>query len=351
MPEKPLPSMNDVAAHAGCARATVSMALRNDPRITAATRARVVAAARQLGYRANPLVAALMTTRRMQRVTARHTGLAFVTTHPPTDPWRHYPTYVGFHAGARERATELGYTLEEFPLRAPGMTPRRLAQIIRARNIHGLLIAPLPHEENTLDLDCAGVAVVGLGLSIIAPSLERVSNDHFQSALLAIRHCRELGYRRVGFAVSRETSERLGDRWLSGYLLATRTLPAEDRLAPLMPHRQGEIAALLPAWCRRERPEVVLFGNYAPARPYRLPRGIGTVSLDVERLDGPISGIFQDDRRIGAIAVDHLVGRMQRGEFGPDDRARLHLLAGQWARGATAPGPTARVRRPAASGR
>ena len=39
---------------------TVSLALRRAPRISAATRERVLAAAERLGYRRNPLVAALM---------------------------------------------------------------------------------------------------------------------------------------------------------------------------------------------------------------------------------------------------------------------------------------------------
>lgn len=225
MSEKNLPTMADVAASAGCARSTVSMALRNDPRIASATRRHIARVARKLGYRPNPLVAALMTTRRMHRVTEQHTVLAYVTTLSESEPWSHHRGYLDFFAGAQRRATELGYKLEEFPLRAKGMTPRRYLQILRARNIHGLLVAPLPRNEKTIELDFSEVAVVGVGLSVVAPPIERVSNDHFQSAVLAVRQCRALGYRRVGFAVSRETSERLDHRWLSGFLLASRDIP------------------------------------------------------------------------------------------------------------------------------
>lgn len=337
MTEKSLPTMNDVAARAGYSRATVSMALRQDPRITAATRKRILAAAEQIGYRPNPLVAALMTTRRMQRITARHTVLAFVTTHPESDSWRQYQGYLNFFAGARRRAADLGYKLQEFPLRAPDMSPARYLQVLRARNIHGLLMAPLPRNQKTIELDFAGVAVVGVGLSIVAPPIERVSNDHFQSALLAVRRCLALGYRRIGLVVSHETSERLDHRWLSGYLLANLEIPKGEAISPFMPERREDIEGRLTNWCRRERPEVVLFGNYTPSYARLLPPGTGIVSLNVDRLDGSVTGIFQDDWRIGSIAIDHLVARMQRGEFGPDDRARLHLLAGQWSPGRTAP--------------
>jgi LacI family transcriptional regulator len=52
--------MKQVAAAAGGWVMTVSLALRRAPSISAATRERVLAAAERLGYRRNPLVAALM---------------------------------------------------------------------------------------------------------------------------------------------------------------------------------------------------------------------------------------------------------------------------------------------------
>ena len=52
--------MQDVADAAQVHRTTVSLALRRDPRIPTATRERVERHAAKLGYRANPLVSALM---------------------------------------------------------------------------------------------------------------------------------------------------------------------------------------------------------------------------------------------------------------------------------------------------
>lgn len=58
------PTMTDLAARLGISTSTVSRALRNDPRISAAMRERVRAAARDSGYVPNPLVSALMASRR-----------------------------------------------------------------------------------------------------------------------------------------------------------------------------------------------------------------------------------------------------------------------------------------------
>ncbi len=71
--------MADVARAAGVHPATVSRALRDDPRITAPVRRKVRAAAARLGYRKNPLVAALMSARRARTAAGYQATLAFVT--------------------------------------------------------------------------------------------------------------------------------------------------------------------------------------------------------------------------------------------------------------------------------
>ena len=241
--------------------------------------------------------------------------------------------------GARARAEELGYRLEEFPLRSPGMTPKRYLQMLQARGILGLLIAPLPHGERVIELDFTDFAVVGIDMSVASPLIERVSNDHFQSALLAVQKCRELGYRRIGFVLSRTLSRRLEHRWLAGVRIAEESLPPNQRIKLLMPETGDSIIDELPAWYTREKPEVIIMSELNPNTYYGIPPKIGLVSLSLEEPIGTITGIFQDNRRMGGIAIEHLVARLERCEFGPDDRGRLHLVAGQWVPGRTAPGP------------
>jgi LacI family transcriptional regulator len=331
--------MKDVAIAAGVARSTVSMALHNDRRIPAATRAKVFAAAEQLGYKTNPLISALMTSLHARRTRQRHTVLAYVTADPEFAPWRSYRMFVEMHEGAASRAMDLGYRLEEFALRAPGMTPRRFMQILRTRGVLGLLIAPLPHNERTIELDFTDFAVVGSDMSVVSPPIERVSNDHLQSALLAVQECRKLGYRRVGFVISQTVNERLDHRWLAACRLVEAELPREERVEPLQPPCTYDILDAIPAWYAREKPDVVILGELDPHGHYPLPPEVGLVSLSLEEQAlGRVAGIFQDNRRMGAIAVEHLVARLERCEFGPDDRGRLQLVAGRWIAGPTAPG-------------
>lgn len=331
--------MKDVAVAAGVARSTVSMALRNDRRIPAGTRSRILAAAQQLGYHTNPLISALMTSLHDRRSRQTHTVLAYVTTDPEFAPWRSYRMYIEMHEGARNRAQDLGYRLEEFALRAPGMNPKRYVQVLQARGILGLLIAPLPHNERTIELDFKEFAVMGIDMSVAAPPIERVSNDHFQSAMLALQECRALGYRRIGLIVSQEVSDRLEHRWLAAFRLCMADQPRAQRVAPLMPPGTDDLLAAIPDWYARERPDVVIMAELDPHGHYVLPPKVGMVSLSLEEQAlGQVAGISQDNRRMGAIAVEHLVARLERGEFGADTRGRLHLLAGRWISGPTAPG-------------
>jgi transcriptional regulator with XRE-family HTH domain len=72
-------TLRDLAAHLGVSPATVSRALRHDPRITEAVRLRVAKAAAKLGYRRDPKLSQLMS---HVRATKQHTfqgTLAWIT--------------------------------------------------------------------------------------------------------------------------------------------------------------------------------------------------------------------------------------------------------------------------------
>src|SRR5436190_10140612 len=145
-------TLQDVADRAGVHRSTVALALRDHPRISEPVRRRVQALASRIGYRVNPLVSALMQSRRTGRK-VKHLTLAYVTNYPTRYGWR-----PGFHArpdffpGAVARAKDFGYRLEDFWLGEPGMTPERFGDILTVRGIHGIIIGRLPPGQSSLDL-------------------------------------------------------------------------------------------------------------------------------------------------------------------------------------------------------
>jgi DNA-binding LacI/PurR family transcriptional regulator len=331
-------TMQQVADAVGLSRSAVSLALRNHPSIPAATRARVAEAARRVDYRPNPLVAALMSQHLRSRPRRRPPTLAYVTSHSADDSWRHYSAFVQMHDGVVRRATELGYRVEEFALARLQSNPARLVEILRARGINGIFLAPLPGSARTLGLDIANFAAVGLGISVIEPVIRRVTADIFQVGRLAAQRCAELGYRRIGFAASAEMSSRLEHRMFAGYRQGLWDGGLAETVAPLLAPHTGTFSTFLPAWCRTAEPDAVIFGTFDAGCLRAVPPEIGCINLNVSGLRSEITGVFQDLPRIGAMAAEQLHLALQQNATGPLDHPQTYLLGGVWVAGTTAPG-------------
>lgn len=337
--------MEDVARELGVHRTTVSLALRRDPRIPAATQEAVRAAAARLGYRPNPLVVALMQQQRGRKSQHGVTTLAYLTFDTPGEVWRRNPAYVEINAGAQTRAAELNFRLEEFSLTRGGMNPRRLRQILLARGIGGVLLSPPPGAESRVDFDLTDFAAIGIGLRIREPIVERVSTDHYQAMRLAVRMCRERGYRRLGLVVGDTASERIGHRWEAAFLME-HWLEGGRTTVPVLSGPINTAARATPpdfaAWLRRTKPDVVIATPsdrasewLAELRAVRPQAGL--VSLGLRDRRGRVAGIWQNHARVGAMAVELLVAKLQRNERGADHALDTHLIEGEWVDGATLP--------------
>jgi LacI family transcriptional regulator len=331
-------SMQQVADYAGLSRSAVSLALQQHPSIPASTRDRIRAVAQELGYRPNPLVAALMRSRRaVAPASVVRASLGFLTADAPTDRWRDATTHRNFYAAAATRAVERGFSLEEFSATDPQMRPERLIDLLQARGIHGILVAPLTGQKNTIPFDATGFSVVGLGTSVQVPEIDRVADDHFYAAQLAYRQAQALGYRRIGFTLAADVSQRLEHRWLSGYLVAQQQESSRLRIPVFMPKTREEIPLGLNAWIARHRVDAVIFALRDQNKMSCAPSSTGLISLSVHD-DGHVAGIRQDEFRIGAEAIDLLVEKLQRWETGSPRGPRLQLVRGVWCAGLSAPG-------------
>lgn len=335
-------TLKDVAKLAGVHRTTVSLALRKDPRILPETRARVQAAAERLGYQVNPLVAALMQARRLSRP-VNDVTLAYVTNYPTRYGWKpvHHDR-PDFYPGAVSRARELGYKLEDFWLAEPGMTPGRFCDILSARNIHGLIIGRLPPGQSSLTLNWERFSCVSLGMTLRSPVLHHVTENHFDTVSQAMQRCLERGYRRVGFVFSEANdSPRVGDRWLGAFLRQQLAFPAKNRVpvCPQIPASETDFVR----WFERHQPDALIATHARPVLDWLkrmgvlVPRDIGIIDLeDHPQLD--CAGVRYDPNTIGALAVEILVGLLQRNETGlPAANQHEVLLTGQWCEGRTLP--------------
>jgi LacI family transcriptional regulator len=337
MNEKRPPTLQDIADKAGVGRATVSLSLRNHPSIPVGTRERIQAAARELGYRPNPMVAALMTHVRARKPVKSTTTLAFVTAFPTRDGWkRNQHGFVENHAGAQERAAQLGYRLEDFWAKETGMTGRRLSGILHTRNIRGVLIAPVPASHGHLSLDWSRFAAATLGPSLYKPDLPRATSDHFGSLMMALRRLAKLGYRRVGLVIPHASDERTNHAYTAAMYHYQHNIPPAVRVPPLL--RDGLTEQPFRKWFDRHRPDLLIglpgLMNWALKWGLRVPEEVGY--FDPMRPTGMSwSGIDQHFREIGAAAVDLIIGQLQRNEFGVPAHPKVVTIRGTWADGNT----------------
>lgn len=331
---QPKVNLEDVARKAGVHRATVSRSLRDDPLIPLSTRNRVKEIAKRLGYRMNPLVSALMQTRRTGRPIRRAT-IAFVTNYPTRYGWRpEFYDRPNFFPGASARAEDFGYTLDHFWLREPGMTTRRFCDILSARGINGIIVGRLPPGQQSLDLEWDRFSCVALGMTLRSPSLHHVTENHFDTVWHSMQRCRELGYHRIGLLYSdSQDSPDVGNRWRSAYLGQQENLASEDRL-PICPGNPASKRAFH-RWFQEYEPDALLVNNpklsidWLKDSGKRVPRDVGVVGIG-HRCNFECTGVYYDPAQIGGLAVEMLVGLMHRNETGVPAVPHEVLSSGMW---------------------
>ena len=333
-------TLQDIADAAGVSRATVSRALRADPLIPAATRERVAQVAERLGYRANPLVSALMTQMREGKAAGFSGTLALISQDEDPRRWhRSVPAWRHFHEGASARAEARGFKLE--PISAAGFdsSGRRLGKILEARGISGVLLAPRPAGQTSgeLVLDWDRFSVATTGHSVRRPAVHRVCHHGAHAVLAATEQLRRRGYRRVGLFLTRAQNERTDRHWLAGHLLAQEALPSEARVKP------GLVARTtfdeFERWFRAERPDAILaladLGEWLQRLGLRCPEQVGWAHLNRTEETGTCAGIDQLSDVVGAATVDLLVAQLQRNERGLPAHPLMQLVEGRWVEGAS----------------
>ncbi|RYD66211.1 MAG: LacI family transcriptional regulator, partial [Verrucomicrobiaceae bacterium] len=333
------PTMQQIADAAGVSRMAVSLALRNSPKISPATTQRIRDIAQQLGYRPNPMVAALMTQLRHGREVKRPSTIAYVTAYPTEDGWRRPGPFGAFHEGARKRAEALGYTLEDWWLRRPGMTEQRFCDILDTRNIHGLVIAPLPPGGGELNLTWSRFAAATIGYSVTAPDLHRASNHQYGTITVALQELNRRGYRRIGLALSAETDKRVKHHWSAGMLVYQQQLPAQERVPVLL--TDGPFARHFAAWFSEHRPDVVLSHEWQVMRildslGLRVPEDVGFAHLALgDREQHQWAGMDQNSELVGSAAIDLVDAQLRRNERGVPGVPKTVLIPGSWISGPT----------------
>lgn len=329
------PTLRDVARAAKLSISGTAYAMRGHPRIPSETVARVRRLAEELGYRPDLRVNSLMAHIRRARLPRSRETLAFVWV--STYPGEIFPPYHRHYlrailAGAKARAQELGCAVVEFWLDEPGMTASRLAEILRARGIAGVVFSPAMHDLTVrLDWSWGDFSCAVIGNTEWSPVLHRAGHYHYRSMWHTLERLRAEGCRRPATVLSPVIHERIHGVHAAAFQINHPT----PTLAPeLIQFALPEDCRGLRRWSRRLAPDALIAGWPVPADTAEQLKAIAPtakrwVTLDWQPI-GAWPGIDIVNEAVAAAAVDLVVGQLHRNERGVPAHPTTLLLDGVW---------------------
>jgi LacI family transcriptional regulator len=340
------PSIRTLAKIAGVSKATISLALRDHPRIRPSERVRIQRIAAEAGYRPNPLVANLLAQLRVSKTSGYRSTVGLVCVTKNRVLLEVVPTFREWIAGCQARAGELGYGIDPFWLYEPQLSPARMIQILDTRNIRGLVIIGLlergalpPRFDAVWDRS----ACVVLGARPRKSSLPFVSNDQFSTSVRAVEELLALGYRRPALCINQGLDETVDNRFGAGFWVAQRKLPVKEQV-PVFPY-ELKAEKRFGVWVRRYRPDAIITAHGAIEQwlnslGLSAPRDLGLVHLDKSDVED-WAGMKQNNPQIGSAAIDMLVGQLHRYESGAPVLQQSILIGSTWEMG-----PSVRAQEP-----
>jgi LacI family transcriptional regulator len=332
-------SYERIARAANVSRSTVSRVMRNDDRISEATAARVREAARALGYRPNPLLATLMERIRSGRKLSYQGTIGVITEFEDPRGWYgSASSWREIDRGAARRAEERGYHLEYFSTQPYDREGRRLSQILRTRDIHGIYVTP-GFSQRRLSLQWEHFSAATTGYGLVDPPLHRVCYNNYHGIQLACRELRRLGYRRIGLYLEQRNDEVTDHHYLAGFLLYLESAAPADRVHPVLVPRYQ--AAAFKDWFAQTRPDAVISStrqvfDWARELGPRSPEEFGFVHLDHHDRISDCAGINHHSELIGEAVIDLIVAQIYRGETGIPRHSMTTVVEGYWVPGKSA---------------
>lgn len=308
-------TLADIAAACGVAKSTVARVLSGSPRVSEATRRRVMAKAEELGYRPDPALRVLAAHRWKRPAGDAASTLAFVTM---TVKGR--GNFAGTYLPAiRARAHELGYKVDAFDL-GDYRSGKKLDAVLYSRGIRGVLVSPIISDEIVVDIDWSRYCAVGCGVGEYRLPIHSVDINIFSLVRRAWGECRALGYEVIGGALFRQPGPDTNDALRhAAWLYEQSLLHSSIRKVPILDGSMQDRARFL-RWVREHRPEVVIAlheGYYWNLKDdgWAIPDEIGFCSLGGGSTPW-IAHVTRLHDRIARIAVDWVDQLLRLNETG-----------------------------------
>jgi len=215
----------------------------------------------------------------------------------------------------------------------------RIENILRARNIRGILLLPhggLKVEWHRFDWEHFSAVRLGRPFDEVA-LFHSVAPDQSSNAALAFSKMRERGYKRIGFL-------GVGTWHRAGFLERQCEEPEALRVPPFTLPKQTPATMIpeLDKWLKCYKPDAILTEmreavDIFTKAGYRIPEDIalaGTTALDIPGVD---AGIDQHPSETGRVASLLLISLLNENDRGTPAIQREILIKGEWIDGKSLP--------------
>jgi len=329
-------TMSDVALAAHVHKSTVSLALRNQPKLSATTRERIRRIAEELGYRPDPMLDLFNLHRRTLEPPRPLGEIAFVSDLAGPPAFSRSERHEAIFTSAREEAKRLNYTLEVFFVGPTQLSPARLFQVLQARGIAGILLGALSPATRSLTIDWSQFSVVGIESMQVEPRVDNISADYCQAARLCVRQLCQRGGGNVGFVVARELGPEIEGHLRAGYLVESRA-QSPARIAPFFrwDGERGNEIAELQEWIAAEKLDgAVACGGGAGDLEAKVaaatPRHVMWAAIEVGGAHTRHRYVPALHRELGRRAMELLIMRLQMNLRGLPSNPATTLLPVEW---------------------
>jgi DNA-binding LacI/PurR family transcriptional regulator len=310
---------------------TVSLALRDNPRISSDTRERIKRLANELGYHPDPEISRLMNHLRASRTARGKIGVALIDFYPTAD-FAENIYNVRVRQGTLRRAEELGFSITTMRAADYNHSLPHLVKVIRARGLEGALLLPsvVPTAlDTTVNWD--GISVVATSKSILAPRFHCVVPNQFGNTMRLIETLEAHGHRRICAVFDELFDERTAHNFTAAVNWKSR-----DRATLVVPQgaSASKRAELVAQWLGEQRPDAVFAQSDAVMaaiprlRQVRPRLSFQVISLGQHNSAG-FSYLDECADLVGAAAVELLGGMMYYHETGIPTHPRTTLIDGK----------------------
>lgn len=333
--------IEEVARVAGVSAATVSRVLNRTAQVSDDLRERVENTAKQLGYVAHGAARALASRR------SRAMG-AIVPTLTNT-------IFSDAIEAFQQRLHAADYTMLLATFDYDAEREYRSVRTMIERGVDGLMLVGVTHDSRLYDLlASAGIAFVQTWAPAKASEHPTIGYDNAALSRLVVDHLVGLGHRDIAVVAGQtDHNDRVVSR-IAGLRAALRrhrlTLPA-SHIVSTRYRIEAARAAFRELQSRGIQPTAFLANNdlvamgllmEAQAQGIRVPRqlsivGVGDLEL-VGHLHPPLTTVRTPKRRIGTMAAEYLLARIEGQDFTIPPELPLELVV----RGTTAAPPSAR---------